>query len=412
MLTRLTLSEYRTLPRVRLTNHQLTALQSLNPGPLQVSPHPADPSVYDLTAGSLVGLVSIEGLEIEILPKLAIQRLLFLLSYSMNPDTWKPVHTEFAERESLFEAIVPGFVFQVRQALKRGLLQGYRVEEDALLTVRGRIRISEQIRRRYGLAPPIELRYDEFTEDILENQLIKAAIHRLWKLRIRSAHARQSLREFDLALQNVSLVEFHPYSIPEVRFTRLNGRYRPAIELARLILRATSFDLGTGAVGASAFLVDMNDVFEDFVVAAFGESLRRRRLTVSSQDKRLRLDAGRLVRLVPDISVWSGGRCLFVGDVKYKRTETNRGTNPDLYQVLAYAVAANLPGATLIYAKGEDEPRTHEIVNIGRTLQVNAIDLELSPDELLAQIDTIAKSVGNEVWRSNPTATRAAQTAG
>lgn len=254
MPTRLRLSEHRTLPRVELTNRQVTALQNLNPNPLHVAPHPGDPDVYDLTAGSLVGLVSIDDLELEIHPKLSIQRLLFLLSYSMDPENWSAIHAEFAERSSLFEAVIPGFVYQVRQALRCGLLQGYRVEEDALLTVRGRIRISEQIRRRYGLAPPIELRYDEFTEDILENQLIKAAIHRLRRLRIRSAAVRQTLREFDLALQNVSLVEFPAQSIPDVRFTRLNGRYQPAIALARLILRATSFRSRNwfgGSVGVS-----------------------------------------------------------------------------------------------------------------------------------------------------------------
>ena len=58
-----------------------------------------------------------------------------------------------------------------RRAFGRGLLRGYLTEEEALHTVRGRIRFDEQIRRRYGIPLPVELRFDEFTEDILANRL-------------------------------------------------------------------------------------------------------------------------------------------------------------------------------------------------------------------------------------------------
>ena len=63
-----------------------------------------------------------------------------------------------------------------RRAFVRGLLHGYRTEEEALHTVRGRIRFDEQMRRRSGVPLPVEVRYDEFTDDILENRLVKAAV--------------------------------------------------------------------------------------------------------------------------------------------------------------------------------------------------------------------------------------------
>jgi 5-methylcytosine-specific restriction enzyme subunit McrC len=273
-----------------------------------------------------------------------------------------------------------------------GVLQGYRVHEEALSTVRGRVRFSDQIRRRYGIAPPVEVRYDEFTEDVLENRLIKAALHRLTRLSIRAAWVRRSLREFDLALERVSLVEYPPNQLPEVGYTRLNERYRPAVELARLILRATSFDLAAGRVGASAFLIDMNGVFEHFVVAALREALRGSggSLVQGGNGMSLTLDRAGRIRLRPDIAWVVNGLPWFVGDVKYKRTEANRGHNPDLYQVLAYAIAADLPGGTLIYAKGEDAPAEHEVRHAGKRLRVVALDLDVEPDGVLAQIEAIA----------------------
>ena len=60
---------------------------------------------------------------------------------------------------------------------------------------------------------------------------------------------------------------------PEIRYTRLNEHYRPAVELARLVLRSDSYELRHGAVRGTSFLVDMNRVFEDFVVVAIREAL-------------------------------------------------------------------------------------------------------------------------------------------
>lgn len=57
-----------------------------------------------------------------------------------------------------------------------------------------------------------------------------------------------------------------------------------------------------------------------------------------SAGPRLHLDRQAIVALEPDPSLWKGGRCRFVGDVKYKR-DTGGGHNDDLYQLLAYATA-------------------------------------------------------------------------
>ncbi len=93
--------------------------------------------------------------------------------------------------------------------------------------------------------------------------------------------------------------------------------------------------------------------------------------------------------LKPDISYWRDGRCTFVGDVKYKRIEFEGYKNADLYQLLAYCIATDLPEGLLIYAAGEGEPFRHEVVNLGRTLEVVTLDLTATPASLLDQVPAI-----------------------
>lgn len=398
-MRQLTLTEYATTPGVELTFEQRDQL--LRVGRLQsIVPTSGCDGHYDLTPGSHVGAIALGDLAITIRPKLLVERVLFLIAYALDRTRWEETCVGLAERGDLLETIVPVFVSRVRCALRQGLLRGYRVDEDCLNTVRGRIRFDDQIRNRFGICPPIEVRYDEFTEDILENRLLRSAVARLRRLRIRSPEANHVLRSLDSALAAVTLTDFDSRSIPSVMYTRLNEHYRPAVELARLILRNTSFDLEHGGVQASTFLVDMNQVFEDFVVVAMRDCLNTTdsAFPQGAAGRQLHLDAACRIRLRPDISWWMGSECVFVGDVKYKRIEDREIKHADLYQLLAYCVATPLPRGILIYAAGADvEPVTHRVRFLDKELEVALLDLSVPPKQVLAQVARLCRRV--KAWQ-------------
>ena len=215
------------------------------------------------------------------------------------------------------------------------------------------------------------------------------------------------LREFEALLAPVELVHFDARNLPEVRFSRLNEHYRAAIELAKLILKSSSWELRQGQVRASAFLVDMNRVFEDFVITALREELHvtKHDFPANARGRLLHLDQAARVGLEPDISWWKGNRCVFVGDVKYKRINVPGIKHADLYQLLAYTTATKLPSGLLIYAAGETEPRTHTVPLAGKTLEVVALDLSGTPDEVLDQIRSLALRIRKDVRQNQAVAT-------
>lgn len=388
----LTLREHRTEPAIELSVAERDLLRELVPS-LLITPTVGRENCYDLRPGSHVGAVNLGSLSVAILPKIPVSRTLFLISYTLAPDAWTERGFDFSEETSLVEAIVPGFVRQVRRALSRGPLESYRTEEASLNTMRGRLRVGDQLRKRSGAYPPVEVAYDEFTEDIEENRLIKAALHRLARMRMRSSVAKRSLRRFDSALERVRLVGYDSRSLPEVRYTGLNDHYRPAVELAKLILRSGSFELRHGSTRASAFLLDMNSEFENFVVVALREALgvTERAFPQGTRGRRLYLDRNRGILLQPDISWWDN-TCTFVGDIKYKDVPLGGVIHSDLYQLLAYVIACGLPGGLLIYGSGEAST-VHEVVYADKTLEVASMDLSKPPDSILQQVQNLAERV-------------------
>ena len=395
-MRRLELQEYEQYREdVTLDKAQIAALK--DHAHVDVTPSTDEDDKYKLTPSSYVGALNIGDLAVVIRPKIQIDRVMFLIAYAMDPKKWRKNPFELEDAPDVLEAIALAFAHRTRQAIRRGLLQDYRHEEDALYTVRGRIRFADQISRRFGIPLPIEVAFDEYTEDIEKNRLLKTAIHRLGHTLIRSPTTRRELRRLRPAFESVRLGRYRRGALPEVQYTRLDEHYRPAVELARLIIENSSLELFHGKVAGAALLVDMNKVFEQFLYVALGEALGLPERQWK-RGKSLALDEDNQISMYPDLSWWpavpamNGARPIFVGDAKYKKLETPGFQHADIYQMLAYCTAADLPSGLLVYA-GEGESSAHKIKHAGKTIEVASLDLAGTPEDILAEVRRLAEHV-------------------
>ena len=390
----LTLHEFERRPiSVQLDRDQLRALTDAR---IEITPPEEDGQTWILRPSSYIGTLSLGNVAIVVRPKIPIDRVMFLLAYATDPRGWRQYRFDLSKDADVLESIIPAFVHHTRQAIRRGLLQGYKREEEALHTVRGRIRFNDQVNRHFGIPLPIEVVFDEFTEDIEENRLLKTALYLLSHMPVRSPQSRQEIRAFGSVFNSVSLGRYIKGETPAVDYNPLNQHYRSAVELARLIIESSSLELFHGEVTGASFLLDMNDVFQKFVTVALREALGVSENTFRS-DKKIRkvtLDVAEKIKLEPDFSWWEGITCVFVGDAKYKRVSVSHVPNADLYQLLAYTTALGLPGGMLVYAMEEDdETAAHIVRNTDKRLEVVALDLSGTPEEVLAHVGVLAGKV-------------------
>lgn len=400
----ISLKEYERSEPVGLSVSERDALNEAIPS-LSISHVAGESGKYVLRPSSVVGAVEVGGLSAIIEPKIGVGQLVSLACYAMGGGRKGLVEFggdfAYAEETALPEFLARAFAAAAEKAFARGLLRGYVAREEALQTIRGRIRFDDQIRRRSGLPLPVEVRYDEFTDDILPNRLVKAANRLLRRAGPLSPGTRRRLGRIDALLDGVSLCGYPRNAVPEVKFDRLNGHYEAVVALARLVLRYGAHEAERGDVRASGFTMDMNAVFQEFVTVALREKLG---LSNGAFGERWvnSLDVDGKIGLEPDLVWREGGRCVFVGDAKYKRIpnrergerddrapNAERASNADLYQILAYATALDLPGGMLIYAEGE--AATYTVRHAGKRLQVVALDLSDTLDDVLARVGAIAE---------------------
>ncbi|MCW2135412.1 McrC family protein [Arthrobacter sp. VKM Ac-2550] len=357
-----------------------------------VSVQPSIGAGWRLLPTGRVGAVEVGDLLVEVRPKakVGLDRLLFLLGYARNPG-FRPDDVAGAEDAGLFSALAESLARQGERALARGALSGYVHVEDALRTVRGRIRVGDQMARRPGMLLPLEISYDDFTIDIPENRILRAALRRMLQLPRLSAETRGRLAHLDSKLDGVALLPAGT-ALPHWSESRANVRYLPVLRLAEIILRNMSAEAGVGRQRVVSFVVNMAAVFEDFVTTALEEALAGVPGRVIPQYECC-LDEpdgpGSRVKMYVDVVHVIDGKPVAVFDAKYKASSWAGYPNADQYQMLAYCTALNVQRAWLVYADS-GPVRVRKVQNTAIEIVEFPLDLSRKPEELLAAVAELA----------------------
>lgn len=363
---------------------------------------PMGMGLYRIEPVGKVGSVRTPLVQLDVRPKgrLGLSRLLFLLSYA-GDQGFRDDPVDATEDTELWSALAASLAQLAERALQRGVLQGYLTVDESLRTVKGRIRISDQISRRPGMLVPLEVSYDEFTEDIAENRILRAALERMARVPGVRPDVLSRLRQLKGNLDAATRLQSGA-PLPPWRASRMNARYHSVLRLSEAILRNASAEAGEGKQQTASFVVDMNLVFEDFV----GKALRR---AMAGFPGEMRLqydvllneavrDSDRLT-VRPDAVHLLGGRPVVVYDAQYRaRSDRGASLSADHFQMLAYCTALQVPTAWLIYA-GAGEMKLRRILNTDIDIVEFPLDLSRPPSEILAAVADLAEQSWGEVLR-------------
>ncbi len=343
---------------------------------------------YEIKASSMVGSIRTTELDIVIRPKIPLRNVLALLEPRRHALHIRSERFEYDDNEDLTSALASFFARLAEDTLRTGMRREYRTLDDALIALRGRLRVAEQIRQ--PVPTPLRCRYDEYTIDTDHHRLLKAVSTRLTRAPGIGSSALEGLRRVLMLLDEVSDVLPDPDALLRRGFSRLDSHYEPVVRLAGLILQSTTINQSFGASTANAFLVDMNRVFEAFLEVSLARELRG--IAEVATQFATHLDADCQVAMRPDLVFKVDGRVAFVADAKYKVRSDVLGVESDLYQLLAYTTALGVDEGLLIYAQADHSvpPGRAEISAAGKVLHGRRLDLRGSTEDIHRSVAELA----------------------
>lgn len=320
-----------------------------------------------IKAKSWVGLIHFQDFDVQVIPKLAGENLglVNLLTYTAGVAALKRYknerYLEILQKGSLFDLIVWIFCDACEKILAGGLLFDYERQEDSLTSLRGRLLVDKQYRRRFGQIDRLECRFDEHSSNILENQILALGLYKAGRL-VQNDQIRIRTRKLWGILSetcNIDQIDIASARY-DVYYNRLNDHYQDAHQLAWMIIDGLGVEdlFKSDKTPSFAFLLDMNSLFEQFLNKYLAEILRKQNLTLAYQhhDRSIIWDIFQnrsYSQVIPDflVSSKSSSNRLAV-DAKYKIYDTRKVDPGDIAQVFLYAYAFDhsaQPTAVLIY---------------------------------------------------------------
>lgn len=254
----------------------------------------------------------------------------------------------------LLDIFIQDFCSRVKAALHGGAIASYTERTENLNAIRGRLQLTEHLRRNAFDRSHLMCRFDERTIDNPFNRALKAVLRVLLDHALNpktKAIATSLLHRFDqVADQPVNAA-----ALEALPFDRTNSHWREVFDQAKRLLAGLYPDVRFGDAQGSALLFNMERLFEEVLARRIRRECRKlvgRRLQVESQKpQRLLATTGFLLR--PDITVRDADTIVAILDAKWKQLdpdEPNSGvSSADAYQMNAYSNRYQCERLALLY---------------------------------------------------------------
>ncbi|MCT7484707.1 McrC family protein [Aliarcobacter cryaerophilus] len=299
-----------------------------------------------LQAQNYVGVIQTkDGTTIEILPKIKnattekSKDILIKMLKTLKNSPFKnlSVANLKSSKIPLFEIFISMFLEELTVLVRNGIKSDYISKEENLKFLKGKLKISEQIKYNTIHKERFFVQYEEFISNRVENRLIKTTLQFLYN-KSKLNKNQQRIREFLFVFDEIEISYNIKTDFSKIKLNRQMKDYEQVLLWCKTFLFENSFSPYKGNDIAFALLFDMNLLFESFVYSYLKKSSNFQ--DIKSQDRTHYLayenGIGRF-RLKPDIVI-NGGK--IIADTKWKILSEDKAYNgvlqDDMYQLYAY----------------------------------------------------------------------------
>jgi 5-methylcytosine-specific restriction enzyme subunit McrC len=280
--------------------------------------------------------------------KIPIQNIYYLLCYAWDKlEERDIVSVEADDKMLLADLFARVLINGTNHLVKRGFDRGYVSHHEWTGRLRGRICFQEAIRQNATRTGRLPCDFDEFSYDVLHNQILKATMRRLIRTGGLATKNAEALAQLCRLFSDIQDIELAHRVFGQVQLHRNNQFYDFLLKVCELIYDNLLVSEKPGTSKFIDFLEDeakMRILFEKFVRNFYhththfdvgGEQIQWLWESTNQASKEL------LPRMLTDISMTSETRkliidCKFTPQATQQHHEAEKLRSSHLYQINAY----------------------------------------------------------------------------
>lgn len=327
-----------------------------------------------IKAKNYVGTIKTpSGITIEVLPKLYTngvtssysdtKKILFKMLKEVKDLPFKNFNMADLEdvNTDILDIFIKMFLDEVSKLIKIGLKSYYVQQQDNSNYLKGKLLISKHIYVNSTRKDKFYVEYDEYSNNIPENKIIKATLLKLSKVTDNTI-LQDRIRRYLAAFTDVETSINYSKDLSKCRNNKLMKDYINCIEWSKVFLDNKGFSIYNGKKSAYSLLYPMEKIFESYVGNSIKKNSIFNEFDVILQGKegntKYLFDYPKRFKLVPDIIMKKEGETIIL-DTKWKKlcNDSNKNygiSSLDMYQMYAYSKKYTANKIILIYPYSEE----------------------------------------------------------
>lgn len=281
--------------------------------------------------------------------KVPIQNIYYLLCYAWDKlEEGKRTNVSRSDYDNSIELYARVLINGCKHLFKRGLEHNYNNVSREYVGIKGKIDFNASIRKNLFKQGRSICQFDEFEVNILQNQLLKATLKHLTKVRNLDKKIKEEVWFYYSKFSNIDEIEIQIALFSKVRIHRNNSFYEFLLKISKLIIENSVLDEAKGDYDFKEFIgsdMAMASLFEAFIRNFYKKE--QKIFSVKRED--INWDAipvgnsseSYLPKMQTDITLESDGRKIII-ETKYyanalsSRFDGQKFNSGNLYQLYSY----------------------------------------------------------------------------
>lgn len=273
-----------------------------------------------------------------------------MLCYAWNRlEEKEHMQVSIEDTTTLVDLLAKVLITATQRIFQRGIDRHYREHEDIVSGIKGKVQWADTLKRNLLQHQKTTCLFDEFTSNVLLNQILVSTLHRLSRTYGLHPDLKHDLQKLRQKWSDIDVIPLQNHHFSQIHLTRNNRVYGFALDVCRLIFENSFPSEEAGRYAFSDFRRDeskMRDLFEAFV-RNFYRSEQRVYPVVKKEVIRWQFKSADesnrrfLPRMETDITLENNDRKIIIDTKYYQKTlvtRFNQGKihSTNLYQLFSY----------------------------------------------------------------------------
>ncbi|MDR3023462.1 5-methylcytosine restriction system specificity protein McrC [Chryseobacterium sp.] len=309
-----------------------------------------------------VGVIQVEGLVIEILPKIdryesheskeKWQSVLIEMLRVTKKLKIQQVGQAHVSKQSihLLDLYFEWFLSEVQLLIHQGLIKQYYKQTGNVKALKGKLEFASHIQKNLVHKERFYTTHQVYEKDHLIHQILGQALDIINRLS-KGTYLYTRCKTVQLDFPEVKSIKANENTFTKLLKSRKTAPYETVLSIARLIILNYAPNISNGSEKMLALLFDMNKLWEEYILVRLKQVARDNNIQVYGQNSRTFWSN---ISIRPDIVLVSNKE-QFIIDTKWKNIDNNKPSTHDLRQMYVYNEYWESKKSLLLYPSNNDD---------------------------------------------------------